>query len=113
MLRYGREMHLVSPRSYSHSPETVESLFIAYRLTGDELYREQGWKIFQAIEKHCKVETGGYATVINVDQVPAVLEDKMETFFLVCSSASLHKRLGLTTGPERNSEVSIPAFRRF
>jgi mannosyl-oligosaccharide alpha-1,2-mannosidase len=64
-------------------PETVESLFIAYRLTGDEIYREHGWKIFQAIEKHARVPTGGYATVLNVDANPAELEDKMETFFLV------------------------------
>ncbi|KAG2022608.1 mannosyl-oligosaccharide 1,2-alpha-mannosidase [Coprinopsis cinerea AmutBmut pab1-1] len=67
---------------YMLRPETVESLFIAYRLTGDSLFREQGWQIFQAIEKHCRVETGGYATVLNVDQNPPELENKMETFFL-------------------------------
>jgi mannosyl-oligosaccharide alpha-1,2-mannosidase len=64
-------------------PETVESLFIAYRLTGNERHREHGWEIFQAIEKHCRVDTGGYATIINVDEVPTTKEDKMETFFLV------------------------------
>ncbi|KAG6829765.1 hypothetical protein H0H92_003555 [Tricholoma furcatifolium] len=64
------------------SPETVESIFLAYRLTGDQLYRDQGWKIFEAIEKHCKIESGGYATVLNVDQVPVVHEDKMETFLM-------------------------------
>ncbi|KAF9469504.1 glycoside hydrolase family 47 protein [Collybia nuda] len=67
---------------YMLRPETVESLFIAYRLTGDPRYREYGWKIFQSIEKHCRVETGGYATVVNVDEVPARLEDKMETFLM-------------------------------
>jgi len=75
----------------SCSPETVESLFIAYRLTGDERYREYGWDIFQAIEKHCRIETGGYATILNVDQVPTQKEDKMETFFLV--SCSTMKRI--------------------
>jgi hypothetical protein len=64
----------------------VESLFIAFRLTGDKKYRDQGWSIFQSIEKHCRVETGGYATVVNVDEVPVRLEDKMETFLMVCSS---------------------------
>jgi hypothetical protein len=34
-------------------PETVESLFIAFRLTGDERFRKFGWDIFQAIEAHC------------------------------------------------------------
>ena len=64
-------------------PETVESLFIAYRLTGDQRYRDYGWSIFQAIEKHCKIESGGYASVLNVDMVPVEYEDKMETFLMV------------------------------
>jgi endoplasmic reticulum Man9GlcNAc2 1,2-alpha-mannosidase len=64
-------------------PETVESLFVAFRLTGDQRYRDEGWKIFQSIERHCRVETGGYAGIINVDEVPARLEDKMESFLLV------------------------------
>ena len=68
---------------YILRPETVESLFIAYRLSGDEKYRRYGWKIFQAIETHCKIESGGYASIINVDQVPVVHEDKMETFLMV------------------------------
>jgi endoplasmic reticulum Man9GlcNAc2 1,2-alpha-mannosidase len=64
-------------------PETVESLFIAFRLTGDKRYRDYGWDIFQAIEKHCRIPGGGYATIVNVDDVPVQHEDKMETFFLV------------------------------
>lgn len=69
--------------SFYFRPETVESLFIAFRLTGDERFRKFGWDIFQAIETHCRVETGGYASVRNVDSVPAVRLDNMETFFLV------------------------------
>ncbi|PAV22655.1 glycoside hydrolase family 47 [Pyrrhoderma noxium] len=67
---------------YILRPETVESLFIAYRLTGERRYREYGWQIFEAIEKHCKIETGGYAAVLNVDELPVTHEDKMETFLL-------------------------------
>lgn len=63
-------------------PETVESLFIAFRLTGDQRYRDIGWKIFQSIEKHCKVESGGYASILDVMNVNTEKEDKMETFFL-------------------------------
>jgi hypothetical protein len=66
----------------------VESLFIAYRLTGNPQYREWGWSIFQAIEKHCKVPGGGYAAVLNVDEVPARMEDKMETFLMARSCFS-------------------------
>ncbi|KAJ7784540.1 glycoside hydrolase [Mycena metata] len=67
---------------YMLRPETVESLFLAYRLTGNEKYRTWAWDIFQAIERHCRVETGGYATIINVDEVPSRQENKMETFMM-------------------------------
>jgi len=67
---------------YILRPETVESLFIAFRLTGDKRYRDDGWRIFQSIQNHCRVETGGYASIVNVDQNPAVQEDKMETFLM-------------------------------
>jgi len=67
---------------YILRPETVESLFIAFRLTGDTMYRDYGWSIFQAIEKHCRVESGGYASVLNVDRLPVEYEDKMETFLM-------------------------------
>jgi len=70
-------------------PETVESLFIAFRLTGDERYRDHGWHIFQAIEKHCRIPSGGYAAIVNVDEVPVRHEDKMETFLMVRSSLRL------------------------
>lgn len=64
-------------------PEAIESLFVAFRLTGDERFRKYGWEIFQAIEAHCRVETGGYSGVLNVDDLPVARLDHMETFFLV------------------------------
>ncbi|KAI0756187.1 glycoside hydrolase [Daedaleopsis nitida] len=67
---------------YVLRPETIESLFIAFRLTGDVRYRRHGWRIFQAIETHCRIPTGGYASIHNVDQVPVEYEDKMESFLL-------------------------------
>ncbi|KAF8609494.1 glycoside hydrolase [Ceratobasidium sp. AG-I] len=67
---------------YILRPETVESLFLAHRLTGDAKYRRWGWNIFQAIEKHCKVPSGGYASVMNVDKLPVRWDDKQETFLL-------------------------------
>lgn len=51
-------------------PETVESLFILYRVTGDETYREWGWTIFQAIERvgrRPESEGGGYTAIENVN----------------------------------------------
>ena len=64
-------------------PESIESLLIAYRLTGDDRYREYGWKIFQSIEKYCRLESGGYVSILDVDNVDSGKFDKMETFFMV------------------------------
>ncbi|KAI1147041.1 glycoside hydrolase family 47 protein [Nemania diffusa] len=64
-------------------PETVESLFVMWRITEDPLYREWGWKIFQAFEKHTKVgENQGHTSVNNVNAIPPPLRDNMESFWL-------------------------------
>ena len=64
-------------------PETVESLFILWRLTGDIKYREQGWLIFQAFEQYAKVPNGaGYSSLHDVTTIPAPMMDKMESFYL-------------------------------
>ncbi|GAB2216258.1 hypothetical protein Droror1_Dr00024028 [Drosera rotundifolia] len=39
-------------------PETVESLFNLWRLTGNETYQDWGWNIFQAFEKNSRIESG-------------------------------------------------------
>ncbi|KAL4940735.1 hypothetical protein BDV06DRAFT_230128 [Aspergillus oleicola] len=41
-------------------PETVESLFLMYRVTTNPIYREWGWKIFKAVKKHMVAETLKY-----------------------------------------------------
>jgi len=65
-----------------HRPETIESLFYLYRVTGDTIYREWGWKIFEAFEKYTRL-TDGYASIDNVltPDNPGY-KDKMETFYL-------------------------------
>lgn len=63
-------------------PETVESLFILYRITEDSKYREWGWSIFEAFEKYTKVDSGGYSSLDDVTVLPPRRRDKMETFFL-------------------------------
>ncbi|KAF9208395.1 hypothetical protein BGZ59_010666 [Podila verticillata] len=78
-------------------PETVESLFYLWRLTKDEMYREWGWKIFEAIEKYSKVSTGGYSSIHDIRRKGHIeFSDKMETFFL----AETLKYLYLLFGPE-------------
>ncbi|EGC30650.1 hypothetical protein DICPUDRAFT_157585 [Dictyostelium purpureum] len=51
---------------YFLRPEALESIFILYRLTGDTMYQDWGWTIYEAIEKNCKVSNGyaGYKDII-------------------------------------------------
>jgi hypothetical protein len=95
---------------YILRPETVESLFVAWRLTGDARYRAHGWAIFSAIETHCRVATGGYASVRNVDALPVELEDKMETFMMVRAPLRVRRGRGLTRAAERDAQVPVPAL---
>ena len=70
---FGHRTHVVAADQAKHfllRPETSESLLILWRLTGDPIYREWGWHIFEAIETHTKVATGGYVPVKDVTVVP-------------------------------------------
>ncbi|KAF7420774.1 hypothetical protein PC9H_011292 [Pleurotus ostreatus] len=71
----------VSSSVYLLRPETVESLFLMWKTTRDVRWRERGWAIYEALEKHTRVEHG-YAIIRNVDQVPAETSDDMPSFFL-------------------------------
>lgn len=68
-------------KKYLLRPETVESIFYAWRFTHDEKYREWGWKIFQSIERHTKTQYG-YASVNSVDEESPKRYDEMHSFFL-------------------------------
>ncbi|KAJ9168641.1 hypothetical protein P3X46_020141 [Hevea brasiliensis] len=60
-------------------PETIESLFYLWRLTGNKTYQEWGWNIFQAFEKNSRIETG-YVGLKDVNT--GVKDDMMQSFFL-------------------------------
>mmetsp|Transcript_55066 Transcript_55066/g.98222 ORF Transcript_55066/g.98222 Transcript_55066/m.98222 type:complete len:835 (-) Transcript_55066:72-2576(-) len=62
-------------------PETAESLFYLYRLTGNEKYRRIGKKMFLAIDQHTKVN-GGFSSVRDVKSVPTSKMDEMQTFVM-------------------------------
>ncbi|CAG8592460.1 8598_t:CDS:2, partial [Racocetra fulgida] len=80
-------------------PETVESLFILWRLTGDVQYRhvfipnyyclpdKSSYRITFILsgtfEKYARVDEGGYTSLDDVTVVPPERRDKMETFWLV------------------------------
>ncbi|KAG2232457.1 hypothetical protein INT48_005174, partial [Thamnidium elegans] len=68
---------------YLLRPETIESLFVMYRMTGDPVYQEYGWLIYQGIETYCKTKSA-YASVKNVRlskmDTTSNQIDSMETF---------------------------------
>lgn len=65
-------------------PETVESLFILWRLTGDLKWREYGWEIFQNFEKHGKIVNKdgevSYSSLKDIDN-PTSRIDNTESFW--------------------------------
>ncbi|GAB2268489.1 mannosyl-oligosaccharide alpha-1,2-mannosidase [Dionaea muscipula] len=60
-------------------PETVESLFYLWRLTGNKTYQDWGWNIFQAFEKNSRIESG-YVGLKDVNT--GVKDNMMQSFFL-------------------------------
>lgn len=68
-------------------PETVESLFYMYRITGDPMYREWGWEMFEAFVKHTQVlddngQPYAFTSLDSTRHVPARQRDNMESFWL-------------------------------
>ncbi|KAJ5085574.1 Mannosyl-oligosaccharide 1-2-alpha-mannosidase [Penicillium argentinense] len=81
-------------------PETVESLFYMYRITGDEMYREWGWEMFKSFVEHTAVyeekpstaatpgsnrnihRVKGFTSLSNADKLPADKRDNMESFWM-------------------------------
>ncbi|KAK5164146.1 mannosyl-oligosaccharide alpha-1,2-mannosidase [Saxophila tyrrhenica] len=64
-------------------PETIESLFYMWRITGDEKYRNWGWEMFESFVKWTAVEDGtGYTSLTSVLTTPPPQKDNMESFWL-------------------------------
>lgn len=64
-------------------PETVESLFYMWRITGDIKYREWGWEMFQSFLNHTAVEEqGGFTSLSNANIIPPVPSDNLESFWM-------------------------------
>ncbi|KAF4555346.1 putative glycosyl hydrolase family 47 protein 5 [Elsinoe fawcettii] len=93
-----KDFHLKSADVHNlQRPETVETLFYMWRITGDEVYREWGWDMFQAFVKYEKVEgDAGYSSIGDVNHVPVHWRDNMESFWL----AETLKYFYLLFGPD-------------
>jgi len=81
-------------------PETAESLFYLFRLTGDTKYRRWGKKLFRSIVTHSKVDAG-FASVHDVNEVPTRKMDEMQSFVM----AETFKYLFLLFSPADRLEL--------
>lgn len=71
----------IGSKKYILRPEAIESVFIMYRVTGDRYWRDQGWKMFTAIQTYTLTEHGNSAIKDVTSQIP-LFSDDMESFWL-------------------------------
>ncbi|KAL8797925.1 MAG: hypothetical protein Q9182_007108 [Xanthomendoza sp. 2 TL-2023] len=71
----------ITGRKYILRPEAVESVFIMYRVTGDDYWREKGWKMFTSIQNATRAEFGASAISDVMSATPYPV-DEMESFWL-------------------------------
>jgi mannosyl-oligosaccharide alpha-1,2-mannosidase len=90
---------------YILRPETAESLFILNQLTGDPIYRDWAWEIWEAIEKNCRTEIA-YGALRDVNNPRAGVDDRMESFFL----AETMKYLYLAQDPDNSIDLDEYVF---
>ena len=63
---------------YLLRPETVESFYLLWRTTGDVVWRERGWAVFEALLNETRVEDGGFASIANVYLVGGPKRNEMQ-----------------------------------
>jgi len=71
----------VKTGEYLLRPETIESLYLLWRTTGEYRWREYAWRIFESIEKYTKTNSG-YASVKILGNGNLVQKDDMPSYYL-------------------------------
>ncbi len=66
---------------YILRPEAIESVFILWRITGDPIWRETAWEMFQAVSKATDTKFAN-AAIEDVDKVGSRQIDYMESFWI-------------------------------
>lgn len=95
----------VTSPAYILRPETMESLYYAYRVTGDSKYQDLAWEAFQKMEGLCR-SGSGYSGLTDVsDFMGGSQDDFQQSFWL----AETLKYLYLIFSPE--SPVQVEADR--
>ncbi|KOS47904.1 hypothetical protein ACN38_g1160 [Penicillium nordicum] len=63
---YEKAGFYITNGAYDLRPEVIESFYYAYRVTGNEIYRDWVWNSFKAINATCRTGSG-FAAVSNVN----------------------------------------------
>jgi hypothetical protein len=75
------EIKLTNDEYFALRPETLESLYLLYKHTGDSKYQDMAWDIFIAIEEQCR-HPNGYAPLEHVQKPNVQMRAKMESYVL-------------------------------
>jgi mannosyl-oligosaccharide alpha-1,2-mannosidase len=70
----------VNDRKYLLRPEAVESVFVLWRITGEERWREEAWRMFKSIYAYTRTEIA-HASLKDVFDEEGEKEDSMESFW--------------------------------
>ncbi|KAH6895941.1 glycoside hydrolase, family 47 [Thelonectria olida] len=99
----------ISWTPYILRPETVESLWYAYRATGDRKYQDLAWEGFQRMDEHCRAGSG-YSGIRDVSQKDGGNKDNfMQSFWL----AETLKYLYLIFAEESEVQLQVSSKNRF
>ncbi|KAM9798066.1 mannosyl-oligosaccharide 1,2-alpha-mannosidase IA isoform 1-T1 [Neosynchiropus ocellatus] len=71
----------LSDRYYILRPEVIESYMYMWRLTNDPKYRDWGWEAVEALEQHCRVESG-FSGIRDVYTTSVSHDNMQQSFFL-------------------------------
>lgn len=66
---------------YILRPEAIESVFILWRITGDPVWRETAWEMFEAVANATDTELAN-AAIMDVSVIGSKKEDYMESFWM-------------------------------
>ncbi|KAL3472021.1 mannosyl-oligosaccharide alpha-1,2-mannosidase 1B [Aspergillus californicus] len=98
---YERAGFYIDSGSYILRPEVIESFYYAWRVTGDETYREWVWNAFTSINKYCRTPSG-FAGLGDVNaENGGDRNDNQESFLF----AEVLKYTYLTFAPEDEWQV--------
>jgi mannosyl-oligosaccharide alpha-1,2-mannosidase len=100
----------VRDAQYRLRPEAIESVFYMWRITGDNVWREAAWRMWQAITDATET-ADAFAVISDVNDRKSEKQDSME----VSLSYHLTRRMKLTldrhSGCPRQSSISTSSLR--